>query len=77
MDHSVLYAEDPYGKAPGIQHLASSHHLSGNPSLAQLLRGVRIGHDESLRVGFDQSSDPVHIQMVGVLMGDQDRRKSA
>jgi hypothetical protein len=46
------------------------------PRLAELFGGLRVGVQRGLRVALDEGGQPRGVGVVGVLMGDQDRRKA-
>jgi hypothetical protein len=72
MNHRVTSADATHGQVADGELVADVH---GPPRLAELRRGLRIRVQRGLRIGIDQRRQPLCVGVVGMLMGDQDRRK--
>ena len=72
MDHGVLAADAADRQTTDGELVADVH---GLPWAAQLSRGLRVGVQRRLRVGVHQCRQPRGVGVVGMLMGDQDRRE--
>ena len=72
MDDGVAPAHPTDGEPGHVQLVADLH---GAPGFAELGRGGRIGVEHRVRVGLHQRGQPFTVGMVGMLVGDQDRRQ--
>ena len=65
-------ADAAHGQVADAELVADVH---GPPRLAELRGGLRVGVQGGLWVGIDQCGQPRRVGVVGMLMGDQDRRE--
>src|SRR5258708_2897879 len=72
VDHRMPSADATYGQVADAELVADMH---GPPRLAELRGGLRVGVQDGLWVGIDQCGQPRRVGVVGMLMGDQDRRE--
>ena len=80
VDHGKLGVDDGM-RATGAAHgemtdRQSVADIDGLPRLAELGGGLRIGIQRGVRVGLDQCRQPLGVGVVGMLVGDQDRRQT-
>jgi hypothetical protein len=71
--HGMPPADAAHGQVSDAELVADVHRL---PRAAELLGRLRVGVQGGLRVGIDQCREPLRVGVVGMLMGDQDRRQA-
>ncbi len=71
MDHGMPTADAADGQPVDGEFVTDLH---GPPRRAQLCGGLRVGVQRRVRVGVDQCGQPRGVGVVGVLMGDENRR---
>ena len=72
VDHRVPAADATHSQVPDVQLVADLNCL---PRSAELGRRLRVGVESGLRVCVDERGQSCGIDVVGMLMGDQDRRQ--
>ena len=69
----MLAADAAHGQMTDGEFVADVHRA---PRIAELRGGLRVGVQRRLRVGVEQRGQPLGVGVIGVLMGDQDRRQA-
>ena len=72
VDHGVLSTDTAHSQVREPELVADVH---GPPRLAEFGGGLRVGVQGCLRIALEQRGQPFGVSMVGMLMGDQDRRE--